>query len=80
MKKNNWVLLICLILGLVAGMIVSELLAPVSGLSVLTKSVSLTWQPKADLSVIKYDLDLQIKLNLLCIIGVAAAFWIYRKL
>jgi len=79
-KKNNWVLLICLILGLVAGMIVSELLAPVSGLSVLTKSVSLTWQPKADLSVIKYDLDLQIKLNLLCIIGVAAAFWIYRKL
>lgn len=80
MKKNNWVLLICLILGLVAGMIVSELLAPVSGLSVLTKSVSLTWQPKADLSVVKYDLDLQIKLNVLCIIGVAAAFWIYRKL
>lgn len=80
MKKSNWLLVFFVLLGLVAGMIVTELLQPVSGLSFLTKSVDLTWQPKADWHVVKYDLFIQFKLNLLSFIGVAAAIWIYRKM
>jgi hypothetical protein len=80
MKKNNLTLVVFLIVGLLAGIIAGELLAPVQGLSFLTKSAEISWQPKADLQVIKYDLNLQVKLNLCSILGLAGAFLIYRKL
>ncbi|TBL81636.1 DUF4321 domain-containing protein [Paenibacillus thalictri] len=80
MKKNNLTLIIMLLLGLVAGALVGQLLSSVPGASFLTKSVGLSWQPKADLLVIKYDLELEVKLNIISIAGLAAAFWIYRKL
>jgi len=79
-KKNNFTLIIILIFGLIVGTLTGQLLAAVPALSVLTKSVDLYWQPKADLLVLKYDLQLQVKLNLMSVIGAAAAFWIYRKL
>lgn len=80
MKKNTFTFILLLIIGLVAGALVGQLLTPVSALSFLTKSVELSWQPKADLLVLKYDLDIQLKLNLLSIAGLAASFWLYRKL
>jgi hypothetical protein len=80
LKKNNWTLVILLLLGLVAGTLVGQLLASTPGLAFLTKSVELSWQPKADLLVLKYDLELRVKLNLISLIGVVLAFWIYRKL
>jgi hypothetical protein len=80
LKKNNFTLVIFLIIGLIAATIVSGLLAGVPALSFLTKSAQIVWQPKADLQIIQYDLNLHIRLNLISIIGLAAAFWIYRKL
>jgi hypothetical protein len=80
MKKNTFTFILLLIIGLVAGSLVGQLLVSVPALAFLTKSVDLTWQPKADLLVIKYDLQFQMKLNLISLLGLAAAFWIFRKL
>lgn len=80
MKKNTFTLALMLIIGLVAGTLLGQLLTSVPALSFLTKSVDLTWQPKADLLVIRYDLNLHIRLSLISIAGLAAGFWVYRKL
>jgi hypothetical protein len=80
MKKNNLTLVIFLIIGIIAGTIVGHLLEPVKEISFLTKSTDISWQPKADLQVLKYDLRFQVKLNLVSILGLIGAFWIYKKL
>jgi hypothetical protein len=80
MKKNTFSLIVFILLGLLAGSIVSQLLEPVQGISFLTKSAQIIWQPKADLQILKYDLYFQVKLNLISIIGLVCAIWIYRKL
>ncbi|PZE19968.1 DUF4321 domain-containing protein [Paenibacillus xerothermodurans] len=80
MKKNTFTLVLLLIIGLAAGSLAGQSLASVPALAFLTKSVPLVWQPKADLLVIKYDLDFHLNLNLISIIGLVAAFWAYRKL
>jgi uncharacterized protein YneF (UPF0154 family) len=80
MKKNNWTLVLFLILGIIAGTIVGELLAQVKGLSALTKSVEASWQPKADLQVIQYDIKVRVKLNIVSILGLLGGFWLYKKL
>ncbi|WP_426448677.1 DUF4321 domain-containing protein [Paenibacillus sp. S-38] len=80
MKKNSLTLILLLLVCLIAGTLVGQLLAPYPYLGFLTKTVTLTWQPKADLLVIRYDLDLQIRLNLIGILGLALGFWIFRKL
>jgi len=80
LKKNTLTLILLLLIGLVAGTLVGQLLSPVSALSFLTNFVELSWQPKADLLVIRYDLDIYIRLNLISIAGLAAGFWVYRKI
>ncbi len=80
MKKNNVTFIAVLLLGLLAGIILSELLAPVPALAFLTKSASITWQPKADFHFIKYDLELMIKINIAGLLGIAGAVWVYRKM
>jgi len=79
-KKNTLMLLLFLLIGWVAGTIIGKLLEPVQALHFLTQPVYLTWEPKADLDILKYDISLQVKLNLIGIIGLVCAFWIYRKL
>jgi len=79
-KKNTFTFILLLIIGLVAGSLVGQLLASLPALAFLTKSVKLTWEPKADLLVLIYDLHFELKLNLISILGLVAAFWIYRKL
>ena len=80
MKKNTLTFILFLLLGLLAGSIIAQLLEPVKALSFLTKSAQLIWQPKADLQILKYDLYFQVKLNLIGILGLIFAIWIYRKL
>ncbi|CAN7330676.1 DUF4321 domain-containing protein [Paenibacillus sp. LjRoot153] len=80
MKKNTFTLIIFLIVGLITGVIIGQLLAPVPALAFLTKSVEISWEPKADLQVVKYQFDLLVKLNLCSIIGLVGAYLLYRKL
>lgn len=80
LKKNTFTLIVILIVGLIAGSLIGQLLSAVPALAFLTKAVELSWQPKADLLVLRYDLDFHIRLNLISIVGLIAAVWIYRKL
>lgn len=80
LKKSNFVLVLFLLIGLLGGSLVGELLASVQGLSFLAKSTAIRWEPKADLNVFQYDLRFLVKLNLAGILGVIAAFWLYRKI
>ncbi|UJF36426.1 DUF4321 domain-containing protein [Paenibacillus hexagrammi] len=79
-EKNTLTLILFLVIGLITGIIVGQLLMPVSALSFLTKSAQITWEPKADLQVLKYELHLQIKLNLCSILGLTGGFFLFRKL
>lgn len=80
MKKNTWTLILFILLGLLAGSLLSQALEPVHGAAFLTKSSEISWHPKADLQILKYDLYFQVKLNLISLLGLAGAIWIYRKL
>ena len=80
MKKNRWSLVIFIILGLLAGALVSYWLDAVPGLSFLTNAITAVWNPAIDLHVISFSLDLTIDISLLSIIGVVIAIWMYRKL
>jgi hypothetical protein len=80
MRKNNVTLIILLLLGLFIGSILGQLLAPIEYLSFLTKSAQISWEPKADFEVIRYDISIHIKLNAISILGVIGSFWLYRKL
>jgi uncharacterized membrane protein len=80
MKKNFWVLLLFMIIGLLAGALIARSLTSVSGLSFLTKSTPIVWSPAADLLVLSYAFTLRIHVSLLSIAGLALAVWLYRKL
>ncbi|RKN83858.1 DUF4321 domain-containing protein [Paenibacillus ginsengarvi] len=80
MKKNGFTLALFLLLGLLAAAIVTQLLVSVPWLGFLTNSAHITWEPKADLNVIKYDLFIQVKLNVISLLGIVAAIWIYRRM
>jgi len=80
MKKNNLTLIVMLVAGLLTGTILSQLLADVLGLSLLAESAEIRWEPSADLQIVRYDLKFAVTLNLASVLGLAAAFWIYRKM
>lgn len=80
MKKNKWTLLLLLLLGLLAGSLVSYWLEAVPGLSFLTNAITTSWSPSFDFHVISLNLTLNINISLLSIIGMLAAIWWYRKL
>ncbi|RKP54239.1 DUF4321 domain-containing protein [Cohnella endophytica] len=79
MKKNGWILLLFVFLGLLAGSLVANWLREVPSLVFLTRTIEVNWSPAADLAVIKYSLVLNIHFSLLSIIGAIVAIWLYRK-
>lgn len=76
--KHTFILIVLLIVGLLIGSLIGEAF---SGLiPALGKYQSITWEPKADLNILKYDFYVQVKLNISSVIGLVIAFWIYRKI
>jgi len=73
-NKNLAVLIILLVIGLLFGSLLGELFA--NSLPFL----SIIWEPKADLNILKYDFFIQVKINLASVIGLIIAFWIYKKI
>ncbi|TVY04052.1 DUF4321 domain-containing protein [Cohnella terricola] len=80
MKKNGWILLLFIFLGLIAGALVANWLREVPGLAFLTRALEVNWSPAADLSVIRYSFVIDIRLSLLSVIGAIVAIWLYRKM
>ncbi|WP_046215712.1 DUF4321 domain-containing protein [Paenibacillus wulumuqiensis] len=80
MKKNAGTLILFLLLGWLIGEWIATLLEPVAILSFLTKSTTIDWSPSANLNIIRYNIELHLKLSLLSLLGVVAAIWLYRRL
>ncbi|MCA0755278.1 DUF4321 domain-containing protein [Paenibacillus sp. N4] len=80
MKKNGWILLIFIILGLLAGALTARWLAPVPGISFLTKPIETTWSPAIDLYVLSFNLTLHLQISMFSLIGAIIAIWLYRKM
>lgn len=79
-KKRGWLLIIFLLLGCLAGVILTEFLSTVPALDLLTKTAQVTWEPKADFQWLKYDLLIQVKLNFTMLITMIIAVLLYRKI
>jgi hypothetical protein len=79
-KKNGWILLLFVFLGLIGGALVARWLESVPGLSFLTRAAKVDWSPSADLLVLKFNLHLGLNLSLMSIIGAALAIWLYRRM
>lgn len=80
MKKNGWILLLLLLIGLIGGSLVARWLANVPGLDFLTKAYSVNGATSADLLAFNYHIQIGLNVSLLSIIGVALAIWVYRKM
>jgi hypothetical protein len=78
MPKNTIVLIILLVIGLLFGSIIGEILSP--WLPFLATGKAISWEPKADLDILKYDFYIQVKLNLASLLGLVLSFWIFRKI
>lgn len=76
--KETLMLLFLLIAGMLCGSILGDILGP--WVPFLKTYKVITWSPAADLEILKYDLNFQVKLNLASIGGLALAFWIYRRI
>lgn len=79
MKKNGWILLLFILLGMLAGTLVAHWLQDAEALKFLTRSLPVNWSPSADLVVFKFDLHFEAHISLLSVIGAALAIWAYRK-
>ncbi|CAJ1003419.1 putative Tic20 family protein [Brevibacillus aydinogluensis] len=76
--KETLTLLLLLLSGMLCGSILGEILGP--WIPFLAKSKEISWTPAADLEILKYNINIQVKLNLASIGGLALAFWIYRRM
>ncbi|TCS79057.1 DUF4321 domain-containing protein [Tepidibacillus fermentans] len=77
-KKQTSILILLLVIGLILGSLLGEIFADT--LPFLAKSQQIVWHPQGDFNILKYDFNIQVKLNIASILGLALAFWIYRKL
>lgn len=69
-----------LIIGLTIGTIAGKLLGQVFNLPWLAVWTPINWHPAGDFGIVKYDLNLQVRLNLASLIGLGLAYWISKKL
>jgi hypothetical protein len=76
--KDTIVLIIVLLAGLIFGSILGKILGQY--IPFLETGEQITWNPKGDFVIIKYDLLVQVKLNLSAIVGLAGSFWLYKKI
>lgn len=80
MKKNGWVLLLFIVLGLFAGALIARWLLPLKGISFLTEPLTAKFSPDIDLYVLSFSFDLTLSISLLSIVGALLAIWLYRKM
>jgi hypothetical protein len=79
-SSSIWRLIGILIIGLTAGTIAGDLLGKAFQLSWLYVWTPIEWNPGGDFGVLKYDLHLQVRLNMVSLIGLGLAYGISRKM
>ena len=80
MKKNAWILVLFVWLGMLAGTLVARSLKDAQGFKVFTRALEVDWSPSADLAVFRYDFTFHAEISLLSLIGAALAILLYRKM
>ena len=80
--KNFWILLVFLLCGIVIGGLIAYFSSQVSWLSWLSygEEFGTNGPLGIDLSVIKFSIELRIKINVAVIIGMVIAIFAYRKI
>lgn len=76
-KSPFWRLVGFLLLGAILGTLAGQLLA--HEVPVLGRTTSVSWRPQADLAVIKYSIDITLRVNWVTLIGVIVAFFVHRR-
>jgi membrane protein YqaA with SNARE-associated domain len=76
-KSSFWRLVGIILLGGVLGTLAGQLLA--HQIPALGRTASVTWQPQADLAVIRYSLSFTLRVNWLTLVGVVVAMFIAQK-
>ena len=81
-EKNIWILILCLLAGLVIGGLLGNIAQNVNFLWWLSygEEFGLTSPITLDLSVITLTFGLSFKINVASIIGMVIAIFVYRKL
>lgn len=79
-EKNVGMLMLFLLLGWLLGAWIAKALQSFKFLSFLTHPTTISWSPRADLDIISYNITINFELSLLSLIGIIAAFWLYRRL
>lgn len=81
-EKNFWVLLVFLLCGVVIGGLIAYFATQVSWLSWLSygEEFGTNGPLGIDLSVLKFSIELRIKINVAVIIGMLIAAIVYRKI
>uniref|UniRef100_A0AAE9L6W5 DUF4321 domain-containing protein n=1 Tax=Paenibacillus polymyxa TaxID=1406 RepID=A0AAE9L6W5_PAEPO len=79
-EKNVGMLILFLLLGWLLGAWIAKALQSIKFLSFLTHPTRISWSPRADLDIISYNITINFELSLLSLIGIIAAFWLYRRL
>jgi len=80
MKRNRWLRVLFVVIGLLAGSLVARWLEQVPALDFLTETLPVVWSPAADLYVIAFDLTIRLNISLLSILGAVLAIWLYRRM
>ena len=79
--KNNWVLILFILIGLVIGGIIGEIASEIDSLWWLGygKQFGFTQPVTLDLNILRLSLSVLVKINIASIIGMALALVVYRK-
>lgn len=77
MKKSFWRTVLFLFVGAILGTLAGQLLA--HQVPFLSRTVSTEWHPQADLSVLRFSLDVVVRVNWLTLVGVVVAWFVVRK-
>ncbi|KPV43226.1 DUF4321 domain-containing protein [Alicyclobacillus ferrooxydans] len=78
MRRSFWRLLGMLFLGAILGTLAGQLLA--HQIPILGRTTSVEWRPQADLAVIRYSLDITLRVNWMTLVGVIVAAIAHRMM
>lgn len=78
-NQSNAVLIILLVIGLLLGSIIGDILGNL-GVPYIFSSQEIRWSPSGDLVILAWDINLVARINLASVLGLALAFYLYRRL
>ncbi|WP_105617985.1 DUF4321 domain-containing protein [Vallitalea okinawensis] len=79
-KKSGWIFVLFLFIGIVIGGFLGTYFAESPILSWLNYGQVFTLSPEFNFSIIEFDMNLKISINLASIIGILLAIFAYRKM